>query len=149
MTSSYTQASEVLKQIIDATYAAEGYVAIHDDIHEALGRNGVRIGINPADQGDVVGANALVQETWIEVKFYGQWRDEITPETVVDPRIITEFAERFRRSIKASNAPASDVLWYFNLRQISYPRDPTGNRTRFVARLQAYGNNASLVETTG
>lgn len=149
MSSAYTQASGILKQIIDATYAAEGFVAIHDDIHEALGYNGVRVGINPADQGDVVGANAFVQETWIEVKFYGLWKKEITPETVVDPRIITEYAERFRRAIKASNAPASGVLWYFNLVQIRYPRDPNGNRTRFVASLRAFGNNASLVETTG
>jgi hypothetical protein len=149
MSSAYTQAADQLKIILDATYAPEGIVAIHDDIHESLGWNGPRIGINPDDRGDVLGRNALVQETWIQVKFYGTWVKEITPETVVDPREITEMAERFRRAIEAANQPATGVMWYYLLRQITYPRDPNGNRTRFVALLQAYGNNASLVETTG
>lgn len=149
MSSAYSQAADVLKIILDATYAPEGIVAEHDDIHESLGWNGPRVGINPETRGDVVRPNMLVQETWIEVKFYGMWRKEITPETAVDPREITELAERFRRAIEASNAPSTSSLWYFNLVQISYPRDPNGNRSRFVALIRAYGNNASLVETSG
>lgn len=149
MISAYTEAAEQLKVILDATYAAEGIVAEHDDIHESLGSQGTRLGISPDERGDIVsGRNALVQETWIEVKFYGAYKLDVNPNQAVDPRAITLLAERFRRSIEASNQAVSGSMWYYNLLQIRYPRDPTGNRTRFVATLRAFGNNSSLVETS-
>lgn len=150
MTSAYVEAADQLKVVLDATYAPEGLVTEHDDIHESLGFQGARLGIAPDERGDIVrGDNALVQETWIEVKLFGVYNLEVNPNQAVDPRAITLLAERLRRSIKASNQAATGSMWYYNLMQIRYPRDPTGNRTRFVATLRAFGNNSSLVETTG
>lgn len=150
MTSAYSQAADQLKIVLDATFAPEGLVTAHDDLHESLGFQGARLGINPDERGDIVrGENALVQETWIEVKLFGAWTKDVDPAQAVDPRAITLLAERFRRSIEASNQLATGSMWYYNLVQVRYPRDPTGNRTRFVASLRAFGNNASLVETTG
>lgn len=150
MSSAYSQAADLLKLIIDGTFLAEGAAAVHDDLHESLGFDGEwHVGINPDDRGDIVNARtALVQETWIQVKVFAPWTKMVEPTQAVDPRDITEAAERFRRAIKASGQPATDPMWYFNLVQISYPRDPTGNRTRFVATIRVFGNNASLVETT-
>lgn len=150
MISAYTEAADQLKIVLDATFAPEGLVAAHDDLHESLGFQGARLGISPDERGDIVrGDNALVQETWLEVKLYGAWTKEVDPTQAVDPRVVTLLAERFRRALQASNQAATGSMWYYNLMQIRYPRDPTGNRTRFVATLRAFGNNASLVETTG
>lgn len=148
-TSAYELAAAQLKIAIDTAFAAEGFVAAHDQLHESLGWNGTQIGIAPIR--DVVNTNNYIQETWIQVQFFGQWMKEITPTTAVDPRIVTNYAERFRRAVQDRVVPPigiADVMWYFNLVEIEYPRDPNGNNTRFVARLRAWGNNSALVETT-
>jgi hypothetical protein len=151
MTSAYTQAADQLKVVLDACYADLGIVCEHDDIHESLGFQGVaRLGVAPDERGDIVrGNNMLVQETWIEVKFFGAYRLDVDPNQAVDPRAITVLAERFRDALRNSNQVVTGDMWYYDLMQIRYPRDPTGNKTRFVATLRAFGNNAALVETTG
>lgn len=147
MPSAYEIVATDLKTIIDTEFTAEGFVAIFDNLHESLGRTRVDIGIAPIE--DVVRENnAVVQETWVEVKFYDLWRQEISPETLVNPARIAGFAERFREALRAYNQTRSGQMWFYNLRRISYPNDPTGNKTRFVATVLALGNNQSLVETT-
>jgi hypothetical protein len=148
MSSAYTQVSDQLKAIIDDEFAPEGLVAIKDDLHESLGRKAAAIGIAPLD--DVLQpGNDLVQETNVEVKFYDLWQQEINPNTVVDPTRITDFAERFRAAVGRGAAAYSGTpeLWYFDIRRITYPRDPTGNKTRFVATIRCKGNNVLLTET--
>lgn len=148
MSSSFSQVSDQLKTIIDAEFAAEGLVAVKDDLHESLGRKAAAVGISPVE--DVLyGGNDLVQETSVEVKFYDKWPQEINPETVVDPTRITDFAERFRAAVGrgAASFAGTKELWYFDVRRITYPRDPTGNKTRFVATIRCTGNNVLLTET--
>lgn len=149
MTSAYTEAADQLKVVLDATFAPEGIVCEHDDLHESLGFNGPRLGIAPDERGDIVrGDNALVQETWILVKFYGQWTKLVDPTQSVDPRAITLLAERFRDALQRSDQLATEHHWFYNLVQIRYPRDPTGNKTRFEALIRAFGANSALVETS-
>jgi hypothetical protein len=97
-----------------------------------------------------VGQNYLIKETWMEVRFYGIYQKIVDPNLPVDPRIVANYAERFRRALQDAvvSTTGVDAMWYFQLVDIEYPRDPTGNRTRFVARLRAWGNNSALVETT-
>lgn len=151
VTSSYEEVANALKVIIDAEYAPEGLVAIHDELHESLGSAGTVIGISPDERGDIVNNNSLVLETWVQVRFQGGYNLQVNPAQTVDPRIITNFAERFRRAIRTANSPHAGTQrsWYYQIVDIRYPRDPTGNKTRFFATIRAYGNNSSLVETTG
>jgi hypothetical protein len=151
-TSSYEQCANALKTIIDTEFAAEGLVAIHDELHESLGSQGTVIGISTDERGDVVNAaNGLVLETWIQVRFQGGYNLQVNPSQTVDPRIITNYAERLRRAIRTANSPhfGTSQAWYYQITEIRYPRDPTGNKTRFFATIRAYGNNSALVETTG
>jgi hypothetical protein len=148
MPSAYTQVADLLKVIIDTEFAAEGFIAIKDDLHESLGRKRVDIGIAPVE--DVLQpGNALVQETTVEVKFYDLWTNEISPNTIVDPTRITEYAERFRNALGAGARAfaGNNQLWYFDVQRVTYPRDPTGNKTRFVATIRAKGTNGGLIET--
>lgn len=134
--------------IFNAEFAAEGFQMVADDLHESMGRRRVDVAIAPSEDVRMSG-NALVQETWVEVKFYDLWSEKIDPATVVNPFKITAYAERFRRALQRSATdPATGMVWYFDVMRIQYPRDPTGNKSRFVATIRAYGNNSALVETT-
>lgn len=146
--SPYEVVAIALKDVIDTEFAAEKVVAVHDNLHEALGQKRMAAGIAPVE--DVVNQrNAVVQETWAEVKFYDIWKKEISPDTVVNPLKITAYAERFRNALRAARVldPGTGQLWYFDVTRIQYPNDPTGNKSRFVATVRAYGNNSGLVET--
>lgn len=150
VTSAYEVIADALKSIIDAEFAPEGIEAIHDNLHESLGLERRECGIAPIEDA-IPMSNGLVKETFVEVRFYDFWKREITPTTVVDPRIITNYAERFRRAVHAAraNQVGTGIMWYFDVRRVQYPNDPTGNKTRFHAQVRGYGNNSGLVETTG
>ena len=41
------------------------------------------------------------------------------------------------------------TLWYMTVTSVDYPKDPTGNKSRFEATVRAYGQNTALTETIG
>lgn len=148
--SPFEAAAEAVIATFNAEFSAEQFVMIPDDLHESLGRTRVDVGISP-DEDIVVAANNVVQQTMLEVKFYDLWTQEISPDTQVNPYKIAGYAERFRRALRQTKAtdPGTDQVWYFDVTRTRYPRDPTGNKTRFVMTIRAYGRNSALVETTG
>ncbi len=150
MPSPFATVATAIKSAFDTEFAAEGFTMTFDKLHESLGRNRVEVGISPTE--DVVNdRNAVIQETWVEVRFYDLWVQEIRPETAVDPTRITDFAERFRTTLRLANAaePGTNQVWYFDVKRTTYPSDPTGNSTRFHMTIRAMGNNAGLIETSG
>ena len=150
MASPFSVAALAIKTSFDLEFAPEGFVMIYDKLHESLGRERVEVGVAPTE--DVVSErNGVVQETWLEIRFYGLWKQEISPTTQVDPTQITEYAERLRDALRRTRAtdPGTDQVWYFDVRRTIYPDDPTGNKTRFHMLVRALGNNAGLVESTG
>lgn len=148
--SPYKTVATALQAVIAAEFEPEGFTAIRDNLHESLGRSRTAIGIAPSEDR-VRENNAVVQETYVEVRFYDLWTQEISPDTVVDPALITGYAERFRSALRRAKAmdPGTGEVWYFDVVRITYPNDPTGNKSRFHATIRAYGNNSGLVETTG
>lgn len=147
-TSPYAEAAEALKAIIDAEWSAEGWTALHDNLHPAQGDQGVRIGIAPEEETPRAG-NMVMTDIIITVKFYTRWDADVDYTKKVDPRVIAAHAERFRAAIRNASEPGTAGVWYFNLMRIRYPNDPTGNKTRFEADMVAYGTNTALIETTG
>ena len=136
-----------LQQIIATEFEDEGFTAILDNLHESLGRDRVDIGIAPIEDYPRE-TNELLLETYVEIRFYDLWTQEIDPGTVVDPSRITGFAHRLKQAIFAAEGAGvegtSDV-WYFSVRRTQYPNDPTGNKTRFHMVVRAFGNNPALV----
>lgn len=135
--------------VFNTEFAPEGFVMIPDRLHESLGRNSVAAGVSPVE--DVANSrNRVVQETWVEVQFFDLWTDEIDPTTMVNPFTITGYAERFRDALRRAQAqdPGTGQVWYFDVDRVQYPNDPTGNKSRFVMTIRAFGNNSNLVETT-
>lgn len=147
-TSPYAEAAEFLKALIDDEWSVEGWTAIHDNLHPAIGQEGTRIGIAPEEETPRAG-NMLFNDIVITVKFYRRWDPDVDYTKKVDPHDIAAHAERFRRAVKAAGDPRTGAVWYFNITRIRYPNDPVGNKTRFEADIVAYGNNSALVETTG
>jgi hypothetical protein len=147
--SMFERVSDAIITIFNAEFAAEGYVMIADNLHEALGRYRVDVGIAPVEDR-AMSNNRMVQETWVEVKFYHLWTEEISPDTQVNPITITNYAERLRDALRVGQSVfASDgSVWYFDVDRVQYPNDPTGNKSRFVMTIRAFGNNTNLIETT-
>lgn len=147
--SPYEAVAAAIKSAIDTEFAPEHVTAIHDNIHESLGIKRVAVGIAPSEDV-VMGSDNVVQETWIEVRFYDIWDPQINPEQSVNPLKIAAYAERFRRAMRdlSRTIAGTDQVWYFDVRRVTYPNDPTGNKTRFHATVRAYGNNSGLVETS-
>jgi hypothetical protein len=130
-------------------FTPEGFTMIPDKLHESLGRKRVYAGIHPLRDA-VMPGNSLVQETWAEARLYLMWKQEINPETQVNPFTITEYAERFREILRVTKAtdPGTGQVWFFDVVEFTYPDDPTGNKSRFHATIRGYGNNAALIEST-
>ena len=122
---------------------------IPDELHESLGYTRVSIGIAP--QRDTPQPSAkVVQDTVVTVQWFDLWEQMIDPAQQVNPIPITKKAERLRLAINAiSSAEFNDQVWYLLVENIEYPRDPTGNKTRFVATIRAIGRNSSLAPETG
>jgi hypothetical protein len=145
-TSPYVIAASALKQIIDTEFAPEGVVAQHDHLHESVGWDGRYAGISPdyeRPENNNMGALGI----FIKVQFYLQWDKEINPFQAVDPRIIAQMGQRFREAVRSADLTYSDQFWFFNVLDVRYPQDPTGNKTRFEATVKAWADNAGLVET--
>jgi len=147
VTSPSTAARAALKALIEAEFAVEGFTVADDHLHESIGWEGTRLATSPLRERPLAKDNAvLICE--IKFQFYGKWKKEIDPETKVNPAKIENYAERFRRAIEAGD-PHTSSVWYFNLLEIAYVHDPTGNKTRFEARVDAVTSNSAIWETSG
>jgi hypothetical protein len=147
-TTPFAITAAAVKQIFEAEFAPEGFILKYDRLHESLGRKSSVAGIFPLSDAPQ-DRDELVLEHYAEVRLYLGWPQEINPATEIDPTPITEYAERFRRAVEAAEVTASEQVWYFSVRGITYPPDPTGNITRFHAQIKAFGNNSALIETSG
>lgn len=141
-----TTAREALIAVLATEFAAEQFPIKDDRLHESLGWDGTVIGVSPERTLSNPG-NRYVSDIELLVQFYGRYNKEVDPKQTVSPSVIEGFAERFRSSLRQGVDPNTGSVWYFTLDRIEYPRDPTGNKTRFEAYLVAKGNNSALVET--
>lgn len=148
VTSPMTTARNALLARMHDEFGGDGFTVVADKLHKSLGRDGTtRIGVSPI-QETPLSSNRLVVGYAMLVQFYGKWTDKIDPALSIDPTAVETYSERFKRSLKGHD-PNTDTVWYFLLTDLTYPDDPTGNITRFEAKVTATGSNSSLIETTG
>lgn len=142
--SPYVIAATALKTIIDTKFSADGLVAVHDHLHESVGWDGNYVGISPDLERPETGSMAALG-VYLKVQFYMKWEKQIDPFQKVDPFPIARLAQRFREGCRDSSLTYSGEFWFFQVLNITYPHDPTGNKTRFEASIKAWGNNAAVV----
>lgn len=142
MANSYELTATALKAIIDAEFITERFVAIHDRIHESVGFESTVVALSP-ESWQPNPRNGLERWTLILVQFYGQYNKDVDPYQYVDPLIVADYADRFEKAVATQQASAAgtEEVWYFDVAEITFPQDPTGNKTRFHAIVRARGNN--------
>jgi hypothetical protein len=148
VTAPETEARNAIVEILQDEFGDDGFLIRQDRLHASLGHERTVIGVYPLRSQPGPG-NYEYQESEIVVQFFGRYKLDIDPEQKVDPTPIETYAERFRRAIQSADFTSSGRVWYFNLLSVEYPPDATGNITRFVATIRAYGNNPAIVETAG
>lgn len=146
--SPYVQVAEALEAIIEAEFDDKSITVQHDNVHESLGYLGTIVGIAPEDETPTPG-RMIQNEIRVRVKFYDFWDKAVDNQQQVDPRVIAGLAERFRRACYAQHASVTGtpLVWFFDVMTVTYPNDPTGNKSRFEAVVRAYGQNSGLTET--
>lgn len=142
----YAVAAEAMKQIIDGEFNDLGIVAIHDELHEALGNDGPVVGIAP-DRIVPMAGNRAALHTDFHVQWFEFWEKEIDPTLEVDPRLITAIHNRLLRAVQRAAVTVNNDHWFFQWQGSEFPRDPVGNKTRFVASFRAWADNSAIVET--
>ncbi len=147
-TAPYEVAAVAIKTVIDTTFSTEGYAASHDCLHESLGSVRTEIGISPlriVTQPN----NQAVEHTMLLIQFYDYWDKRIDPTQQVDPFRIAGYQHRLASALETAQAivPGTHAVWYFVVQGTEFPRDPTGNKTRFEMTVKAYGDNAALLES--
>jgi hypothetical protein len=144
MSSPATQVRAVIKTAFDAEFAAEGLVAESDHLDESLGQGISRAAIYPVREQEQPG-NANVLETEVAIQVFAAYDPQINEEQSVDPAAIEDWAERTRDALRAVRAINDPICWYCRALRTDYAPDPTGNITRFVMVVRAYGNNSAQV----
>lgn len=149
VTDPYTQMANVIETAILTEFDDMPYIrVVHDRIHESLGVDGVtHVGISPEDEpsgGIDLTITCLIQ-------FYGPFIAEVDPDQQVDPREITNKAERLRQALAEVRTVGTPQVWFFDVDRTRYPSDATGNKTRFEMTVTGRGQNSAyqLTETTG
>jgi len=137
-----------LISLVNTTFAAEGVAAIHDELHESLGTERIEVGVAPVREQPMPG-NRAAAHTLVTIQFFDLWDKAVDPTQMVDPRRITGFHARLKEALRTASIATSDSYWFFQWEGTEYPRDPTGNKTRFVMTVRAWSQNATLHETLG
>lgn len=147
VTDPYTEMAGVIEEAVRSEFDDEPFLSVvHDRIHESLGSDGQTwVGISPEDEPSS-GVDMTISTL---IQFYGPFLPDVNPQQQVDPRAITNKAERLRRALASRRTTASPHLWFFDVTMTRYPNDATGNKTRFEMTVVGRGNNSGLVETVG
>lgn len=130
-----------VKTIFDTVFAAEGFVAEHRRLLRASGRDGSAVaGVSPEDSREdprIVGS--LVVNVLLQLHL--GFNDSPDEDYAVDPTIIEGYASRLRTAFKTQSSGSAGDFWYLRLKEIRYPEDPTGNKSRFDAYIEGRANN--------
>ena len=147
VTDPYTVLADAIEDVVMAEFDDEAFLVFkHDALHESLGTDGkTYVGVSPEDEQTF---NIELQIA-VRLQFYMPYIADVDPFQEVDPRIITNKAERLRQALGRARIVATGDVWYFDVDRTTYPKDATGNKSRFEMSIVGRGNNSGLVETTG
>lgn len=126
------------------------FAEVHDGrLPRLMGSDGNYCGVSPETQTPRMG-QTLDQETAVLVQFYMKYDKDkpINPKKVLSPGPVEAVVERFQRAVQDQiGVDTSSERWFFDITSISYPPDPTGQKTRAEIVVTAHGNNPAIIET--
>ncbi len=148
------------QELVDSVHAAltdillppEDWRIEKGKLHESLGSTddgGPIAGVSP-EEDPVNAGNQMLLEPVALVQVFLTWEKVVDNKRVVDPTPIMTLAGAFRVEIETRQNHNTDGLWFYNIERLWYPGDPTGQKTRFHARVKGVGDNpASFLRETG
>ena len=135
-----TQAREHLIDILNTEFKSDRISVRPGFTDNSLGQTGLVAAVysigeepNPDDR--------LALMTTLQVEFLSIWEPDPDVDRVVDPATIESYAHRFRTAVADYAQTGTSDIWWFQLEELTYETDPTGNYSRFSARFTAYGHN--------
>lgn len=146
---------DFMDRIVDAVnteFAAEQLTCLPDRLHEAITHRAAGVSVDR----EAVTEAGIVTAVELSLQVFDAVNLQIDPSQQVDPGIIIDWAWRLQRRFQSPH-PTDGRMWstldtgnayWFNVVEIGYPLDPTGNKTRFEMEIDGFGPNASLIETT-
>jgi hypothetical protein len=145
VTDAYSTVANIIESVVLTEFADEfNLIVAHDRIHESVGIDGmVRVGISPEEEME----SGYESRMTILIQFYGTWVEDVDPLQVVDPRVITNKAERLKTALQNERTVGTPEAWFFDVTNIRFPNDPTGNKSRFEMGVSVRGNNTGLIES--
>jgi hypothetical protein len=146
VTSPLTEMRGVIAAALDAEFAPEGITFASDKMHPAMGLDGPVGAIYP-DAEVPRGGREIEAVNTAYVQVFAKWEKQVDPAQVFDPSLVEGWAARLQVALKAVQDVQTATTWFFTVKQIDYLDDPTGNRSRFLARVQGSGQNQNLLET--
>lgn len=137
MTPPETALSQRVKSIFATTFAAEGWTLADDKLLRAAGKDGTAAAVSPVLATE---RSNRVQElvVTVTVQLYLAFDPDPNENYVVDPNVIIGYADRLRRAMQSNSTGTTDDLWFLRLTNVSYPDDPTGNKSRFEATIEGH-----------
>jgi hypothetical protein len=137
MTSPAENACDAVAALVDAEFTAEGWTTQHDKFGRSKGmelpEDQAAIAVYQESERERQGQVQMLDVS-VTLQFHLGYAAEPDETIVRDPRVIAEYADRVRRAFKgAASSGNSADFWYMRLTSVTYPDDPTGNKTRFEA----------------
>lgn len=140
MSAPSTTARQTVQSIISDEFSAERISVRPGFLDTSLGQYGPCAGVVPVSE-EPNPDDRLQLITTLQVELYAMWEADPDPERIVDPATIEDYAYRFRTALGDYQQTPTSSIWWFRLDELTYDADPTGNISRFVAVVSAYGQN--------
>lgn len=142
----YSILAEAIEVVLATEFSDIAYLNIvHDRLHESVGHDGKTwVGISPVSER----TRGIDMYQTVLVQFYSPFTPDVDPWQQVDPRPMTNKAERLRVALSRARVIGQPEVWFFDVDDTVYPNDATGNKTKFEMTITGRGQNSALVETT-
>lgn len=146
VTDPYSILAEAIEVVVNNEFSDIAYIqVVHDRLHESVGHDGKTwVGISPVNER----TRGIDMYQTVLVQFYMPFVPDVDPWQHIDPRNATNKAERLRRALASARVVGQPGVWFFDVDDVAYPNDATGNKTRFEMTVVGRGQNSALVETT-
>lgn len=133
-----------VKELTEAIYTPEGWTVNFDKLPRSTGHDApeAALAVYPeAATPDPRHRVMLVIPCVLQV--YLPYEARVDEGQQVDPTTIAGYADRLRRGFATGQGAGNSDLWYLRIDNITYPDDPTGNKTRFEAQITGRGDNTA------
>lgn len=143
-----TTVRERVKTVIEAEFdgsPAPDLTVENDKLPRAAGMDGrTRCACFPEWSGEQVG-RVVQLVVRVKVQLYLAFTAEPDENIAVDPATIEGYADRLRRAFGPNSSGLTSDMWYLRLTQIDFPDDPTGNKSRLEATIEAACDNPAAL----